>query len=338
MANWRDILSQVRRFTGDAFRASNGYTSARNLNFGQRMAVLKYYRKIEELTVYGYATVKPKRGEKRVLFEHTGQTGYRKFDRAIIKTPRTGAKIKVEIDRSRPKGSQVVLKDERARRHSTYYTVPAEAIMDAIDEADDNDERPGDYIENVIKEYAPDATFVLIRTDNYYAWGMSFGAHGQTKNIGERIYQLMMDYGTDKFDPNDKNSSYFGNWFRGVTAFTDFDDAEPIIQAGMKRRDEYNAKHRRLRSRDLDRDKFKETKDGRWAHFHDGRFQGMINTSYNADIAVEFAQGWNAYIDGKIREDNPYHPVNQRIEYIRWLKGFNRAEEERTMTGRIQRR
>jgi hypothetical protein len=338
LANWSDILRHVRRYTGDAFGPERGYASARKLNFGQRMALLKYERKINELDIYGSQTYIPKRGEKAELFRLTGQTGWRKFTKAILKIPSPNAKLSVSIDKRRPKGSRAIVKDIRPRHKSTYYNIPPEAILEAIREAEENGESPSDAIEDVLREYAPDAKFFMIKTGNYYAWGMSLGADGQRGKIGKRVYEMHNQYGGDKFNIDDPNSGYFENWFNGITAYTSPTDAFPIISAGIKRRAKYLQEHRKHLAATSARDNYREFKDGSIGHYKAGRFQGTTEMIYYDSDNEACRAGWNAYIDGKIREDNPYNYQKERIDYTRWFRCFNRAEEAILMGQTIQRK
>lgn len=234
------------------------------------MAVLKYFKKIQELSTYDTITYTPKRGEKKEVFSATNQLGYKKFTKAIIHKTNPNAKLKVTIDRTRPKGSRMVLVDTRRESLQRYYEIPAKPIIEASLEAEKNGDDPEEYIREVLEQYAEDAEFYLIRSGDYFIWKGADGL-GYT---ADKLAELMQNYGAQYFDPHDKNSSYFHNWFRGITAFTSRFDAHEHIKEAATREARYREKagykfHER-------HDKERILRDGSTAKFRQGKFVEII--------------------------------------------------------------
>lgn len=259
MRNIRKQIEEVRRFTGDAFTSKNGYDLRKPLNFGRRMAVLKYYRKIEELISGPYQEYRPRtKQEKRSAFEYTGQNGYNKFSKAIISKISPSHDYTFSVDKSRPRGSQFVVTDKVSGQR--YYHISAQVLLNAEEEAHENGENPNEYIEAVIEQYAEDANFFLIQAGESYMWGSAGGA----EQVADKISLILQNYGASMFQANDKRSSYYGNWFRGVTAFTRRQDAYPLIAAGLRK------KRERMEQYHLGESKFRRLKDGSIGEFRNG--------------------------------------------------------------------
>ena len=254
MLTFRQQLEIVRQYTGDAFKAKKGYRANMKPNFGQRMAVRKYYNKIAELTAIDTVTYTPKKGEKAEAFAYTGQTGFRKFTKAIIRKISPQQKLKFQVDKSRPKGSRFVVTDTATGRQ--FVNIPAyvfepefydpefyDYIAGAFGFADTQeavdyigglttDESDDLYSEYIFSKYAPEAKFFLINAGESYVWGSG----GNRQDIAAKMRKYKETYSATNFDANDKRSSYYGNWLRGVTAFrTRFDIIERIGEAQASR-------------------------------------------------------------------------------------------------------
>lgn len=254
-------LEKVRRYTGDRFTAARGYDLRKGLNFGQRMAVLKYARKIDELTAKPFVEYTPRRGEKRETFNYTGQKGYSAFTKAIIYHPDPTHKLSFEIDKTLPKGSRFTVIDrgpkERPRAPSRYFHIDARYFLADWQLYADSFE---EYIQMVLDSYSPGAELFLIKAGDGYMWGAGSGRDA----LASKIDQLMTNYSSAYFDPNNKKSSYFGNWFRGVLAFTRREDAFPAIRRGL------DQKRERLKKYRLPDIKYRRLKDGRIVGYKDG--------------------------------------------------------------------
>lgn len=233
-------LAVVRKYTGDKFTPANGYHASR-LNFGQRMAVLKYYNKILELTAKPFVVYQPKRGEKNEAFNYTGQKGYRAFTKALVYHPDPSHKLNFEVDKTLPKGSRFTVIDrgskERPREPSRYFHIPAKYFVEDWQYYAATFE---EYVQLILDEYAPGAELFLIKAGDGYMWGAGSGKSA----LAKKLDQLMTNYGASFYDPNNKNSSFFGNWFSGVMAFTRRTDAYASINKGLTNRRKYRAKLR----------------------------------------------------------------------------------------------
>lgn len=272
MRNPRSLLTYVRRYTGDHFTSKNGYDARKPLNFGQRMAILKYAEKIDELLSKPVTEYRPKRGEKTEAFEYTGQKGFRFFDVALVHTPDTSAEFEFKLDKSRPKGSRFVPTNKKTGQR--YYHIPAKVFLDPDNLPDDFNEwltEQGIWVDDlsedelnayIIQFYAEDAEFYLIQAGESYMWGAGGGADA----VAAKVSLILNNYGPSMFAANDRKSSYYGNWFRGVTGFTNRFDIVPSIGEAQRRRRERAAKYKIS----VDR-KWRQLKDGSFGLFENGR-------------------------------------------------------------------
>ncbi len=297
MRDFKNILKTVRQYTGDAFKPARGYTLTKKLNFGQRMAVLKYYNKIQELSSVETVTYKPKRGEKTEVFDYTGQRGYRKFDMAIIKKISPTQDLKFSFDKTRPKGQRFMVTDKTTGR--VHMHIPARLFKEDIedyepdfykyiairyslegeDEAEvldqalsivqemDEEEATSQYYDFVISKYAEGARFFLIESGESYMWGSG----GGQEQIARKLVELFKTYSATNFDANDKRSSYYGNWFRGVTAFTSRYEILPRMGEQIIKRKTYREKWKMHPTRN-----YRELKNGLLGVFEDGRLVETI--------------------------------------------------------------
>lgn len=241
MSDYSDHLKRVRKFTAGLFAPARGYSASRKPNFGQRMAVLKYVRKINELTSYEYTEYIPKRGEKTEVMTTTGQIGYKGFKKAIFPKLNYRAKIKVSFDKSRPKGSRVVLTDTRPQRKDRQYFIDALPFISAIMDADEDEDLAIEYVIDVLERYASDATFFLIRTGVFFFKGSGNGYQGDKRAVAKKIVDMMNQYSVEIFGK--ESSSYFGNWFAGVTGFTNSLEANGYLYEAEKNRRAYMEAH-----------------------------------------------------------------------------------------------
>lgn len=262
---YKDQLKLVRQFTGDFFSTSRGYSPKIEPNFGQRMAVLKYARLVEERLNVPSEIYTPKKREilKDVLEEVQMSKGYRHFTRAIIPKPPTPDAVKYSYDPKRPKGTRLVATSTKTKRR--YYHIPAEAFL-IEDLLADNEEFDPQFYEDIIEQYAEDAQFFLIQAGESFMWGSALGTGGSRRGVAEKIMHIFRNYSADMFNANDTNSSYVGNWFRGVTAFTDARDALPVLEKGLTRQAEFRAKFK------MGPEKYRRLKDGSIGVFRDGVF------------------------------------------------------------------
>lgn len=277
----KSILKKVRRFTGDSFTPARGYNLNKGLNFGQRMAVLKYSRKIDELTSRPYVEYKPKRGEKCEAFNYSGQRSYNKFDRAIIFHPAPRHKLSFNIDKSLPRGSRFTVEDhgpkDNQRPPSRYYSIPGRLLIN--ESWPDEFDTYQDYLEWLFSVYAPGAEIGIIQNGDNYMWGSAGGPH----EIAEKLSQLMNNYGSDKFDPDNRHSSYYKNWITGLLCFTSRFDAFPAIADGARKSDANKSRwyterqKQRLISLDEWDVKYRHTASGRIAKYRNGQFVGYVN-------------------------------------------------------------
>lgn len=280
MSDWGKLLRLVRRYTGDAFSPQNGYDLRKPLNFGQRMAVLRYANKINELTSQNHVLYKPKRGEKTEAFSFTGQSGWRKFNVAIVHAPNVKAKLSFEVDKSRPRGSRFIAIDRRNGQR--YYHIPAKVFLDAEEEEDLSET---EAYQQILEDYAADADIFLINAGESYMWGAG-GGHEQ---VAKKIQAIFQNYGDSMFSAANKNSSHYSNWFRGVTGWTDFNDIRPAMA------DAFRKKRERAEKYHIDtKHKYRRLRDGSIGQFRDGELLDKFwIEEYQASYRVKYR------LDGK---------------------------------------
>lgn len=280
---YKEQLKLIRPLTGGFFGASRGYALNRQPNFGQRMAVLKYARVVEELISVPVEIYSPKNAAELLdVLEETGQRkGFKRFKKAIVPKPPTPDDVDYSYDKKRPKGSRLVATSRKTGRR--YYHIPADEFLD-YDVSVDNEEFDTSVYEDIIREYAPDAEFFLIQAGESYMWGSALGDGGSLEGVADKIGQIFRNYSASMFDANDKNSSYIGNWFRGVTAFTSRYDAVERMRDALIRQAEFRNKFRTTKER------FRVTRDGQVRRFEDGvLWQGHHRLKGNL---------WGEFVDG----------------------------------------
>lgn len=255
MQDIRKKLEALRRVSNDGFSPAKGYDMRKPLSRSRIRTIEKYYDKLRELESRPHIRYKPKRGEKTEVFEYTGQKGMPKFNVGFVHKPNPEAKLKFTIDKSRPKGSRFVPLDTKTQQR--YYHIPANVFLMADDA----------IFPDIIRHYAPDAEFFLIQAGEAYMWG----AGGGPDKVSEKINKILTNYGASMFNANDRKSSYYGNWFRGVTGFTDRYDSFPMMSEAAdrarKRRQKYKLKEPAPGEREL---KYRMLKDGSVGTFQNG--------------------------------------------------------------------
>lgn len=284
-----DALRLVRRFTGDAFQPAHGYDARKPLNFGRRMAVLKYANKITELTSQPTDTYRPKRGEKTEAFEYTGQKGYRKFTVALVPKVNQASRQSYFIDRSRPRGSRFTVVDRSSGQR--YYHIPGRLFLadagNILSNADflewldtmgygdpaglDPDELEDLHDQYLIDTYGEDAEFFIIQAGDSYMWSSG----GDRRTIKTKIQGIKEKYGDVYFNAANPNSNHYSNWFRGVLAFTDRFDGHKLLTRGFaakaKRAEKYHITTEQ-KWRILDGENYPSSRSGHWvAGFTNGK-------------------------------------------------------------------
>lgn len=270
------LLKKVRSYTGDFFTPARGYDGRKPLNFGRRMALLKYANKIDDLTAKPFIEYTPKKGEKNEAFKYTGQKGFRAFTKALIYHPAPNHNLKFEIDKTLPTGSRFTVldygpKDKPRTMPTRYYNIPGHYFIDAFDDYSDPYEFEG-MVGDILEEHAPGAELFLIQAGDSYMFGAGQGRH----NLASKLLELMTNYSSSVFDPTNKNSSYYGNWLKGVMAFTSRHDALDAMRDGIKKRDARLRtfirpdQEARMRQEGLWGIKYRTLKDGRIVGMREG--------------------------------------------------------------------
>jgi hypothetical protein len=267
MTSLKAKLDVIRRFTGNKFSAANGYDLRKPLSKRRVKTIERYYQEVMRLTSRDYQTFVPKKGWKKEAFEFTGQRGFNYFQKAIIQKPDPEANYTFELDKSRPKGSRFIMYDRK--RGEKIWHIPASAFWEIEDDEiyGDPDELSAFY-SDVLDEYAEEAEIYMIQNGDYHMWG---SAGGRDK-VAQKIADLMKQYGSDNFDPNDKHSHHIDNWFSGVTAYARVEDVWPYIterSAAFIERNRERGTDGRLKARIL--------RNGNFGAFIDGRLEYQVS-------------------------------------------------------------
>lgn len=266
MRDIRKKLEEIRKVTGSYFSAKNGYDLRKGLSKRRIKTIEKYYEVLEDLTSREHVEYKPRKGEKREAFAYSGQSHTPRFDRAFIHKVDPDADLTFVLDKHRPKGSRFISYNKKTGQ--SYYHIPADAFLGVQDDdLEEAGEEAEDFYEDVLREYAEDAELFLINAGNNYMWGSS----GQHNAVAKKVADLFRNYGAGNFDPTDKNSHFYGNWFNGVTAFTRAADAYPLI------RERYTANEKRKEERHiLTDDKIRVLRSGDLGLFRNGRLYQTV--------------------------------------------------------------
>lgn len=281
-AELRQMVRVLRNHTG-GFDSRDGYGLNQKFNGGKARAIRRYYNKLSEIMARPVTHYFPKtRKEKREAFEFTGQTGFPKFDVALVHKPDENAEWKFELDETRPKGSQFV--PYNVATGQRFYHIPSKAFLDIETLpadflawlAEEYGEDPHDLVEEdndtqlferLIEYYANDADFFLIQAGESYMWG----AGGGREKVAEKIRKIIRNYGPNLFNANDTKSSYYGNWFRGVTAFTSRYDILPQLGSARQARKEFAEKYKiKMFTDEGDEIRYRVHKDGAIARYVNG--------------------------------------------------------------------
>ena len=250
-------LRLVRAFTS-GFEASAGYHAGRKMSGGKARAVDLYFDRIKMLQAKPTQSYTPKPHERREAFEYTGQTGFRKFKKAIVYKPDVKATYEFEIEKTRPVGSQFVAVNKKTRQR--FYHIPAKAFADDLDL---EGVELSEFYQQVLEDYAADAELYIIQAGESYMWGSA----GSQDAVAEKIALIKQNYSSRLFDANKKSSSYYGNWFKGVTAFTDRFDVLDDIGRGRRNQRLYREKYH------LGEGRVRRFKDGSLALMVDGEIK-----------------------------------------------------------------
>ena len=274
MGELAEKLQLIRRFTGNRFSAARGYDARKPLSRRRQKTIDKYHGLISDMLARPHVVMTPKKGTKKEVFEYTGQAGYSYFQKAIIHTPDPEASVTFGIDKSRPKGSRFIVTNKRSGERSWH--VPAKPFWDVNDEQDaENEDLDPFFFEDILQQYAEDAETFLIQAGDHYMWG-SAGGHA---HVAGKLADLFKQYGSQNFDPWDRQSHHIGNWFRGVTAYASLNDVFPFIR--QKANDRYKARQ----DAGLDPNtnvKVRVMRDGSLGRFENGK----LDFKFRAEDAV----------------------------------------------------
>lgn len=224
----KDDIALLRRFAGSYFTPANGYDFRKKLSRSKQKTALKYIDNIHRLIDGGnFTTVKPAKGEKKALYEYTGQG--LKFDVAIVQKPQGAKKAFVKIDKTQPRFRQVSIQYPDIFKKE--IKIPKEHILYFI-----NNEM-WEELEDYLREVAAGAEIFLINTINGSMWTK---ATNSIQKLIEFCKEQSVKYGSSNFGRGDY--SFFDNWIESITVFFDYTEAERVIEQGLRAREKTRIK------------------------------------------------------------------------------------------------
>ena len=230
---YKSAVRLIRKYA-HGFDAGDGYDLRKADHFtpAQKAQISRYFDAIDKLTARPYQVYRPRNRKHLEQLQRAGQhiDHLPKLDVAFIPgTPNQRAKI--EYDR---KGN-VKLRMPGGVTKELVYIDPNDLIYDtdnAIQEA----------VESV-----PHARRFKIMCGEYENKIGTFSGSG----VQEQVKRLMGRYDSDRFDPDDSNSHYFGNWLQGIIAYSyeENDDFQDFMREMNRAKEEMRNERKLLRDR-----------------------------------------------------------------------------------------
>ena len=283
----RRKLLALRKVTRD-FDAAHGYNLNKDLSKKRIATIERYWTKFMELTNKPHIEFAPPKGWKREAYKYATQESYPRFNLAYIPKVDEAAPLEFSLSKNRPRGSRFTVTD--TRNGQRYYHIPSTVFLNKDHKPDLAfvrwlTEVQGEdvsllkdelFYQYAIEYYSGDAEFYLIKAGESYMWGSGGGA----PNVAKKIDLILNNYGqylfdgSPGFDPNDKNSHHYNNWFRGVTAFTDRYTVLPLIGEAKRK---FRKRRAELHIKTPENTTYRILSDGSIGIFVDGRYTGERN-------------------------------------------------------------
>lgn len=216
--NYTQRLKAIRPFV------DFDYDLRRPLSSAAKTQISRYYGYIQKLTV-----------RQHQVYRSNNPDNLRAVQRFAQHDPNRYQRLKVAFVPNAGDERMRLYIDKHGRVHGKTSTIAQIEIpfdpLELAAHADGDEGELLDYIDSVIDAAPPAKTYVV------QAGEFEVPSARHRNFITEYVADLMSRYGADKFNEDDKNSHYFGNWMFGLTGYNF------TAQADF---DEYRAAKRRL--------------------------------------------------------------------------------------------
>jgi len=202
----------------DGFEASDGF-DIRQINRwtpAQKGKISRMFRIIDKLTSRPFQVYRSRNKKNLRKVQQAAQHDEFPKNLKVAFVPSSSQKARVKI-RITKKGN-VKFKQGSVRREvidfASYGYAPEDLALD-----------PGAVVEDVARQ-VPANRYKIQAGEHEVNQGRSIGRMGssfQRNKLKEAVMKMVNYYSADRFDVNNKNSSYFGNWLFGIVGYT-FDE------------------------------------------------------------------------------------------------------------------
>ena len=208
-------LKLIRPFT-IGFLSSDGF-DLRDLDqwsSAKKASVNRYYNLIQRLTTRAYYVYRP-RSKKRLhaIRRSMGVEDYRKLKVGIIQVPtrydERGKRVRIKPKLTFRKDGTVSIKIRNVTRETILfeeYGITPEILAQDPELVGWGIQQETDYEQYTIMA-------------GEFEVGKGVPKFLRNGDLVAEIAKLVESYGADKFDPNDKNSHFFGNWLFGLIGY-----------------------------------------------------------------------------------------------------------------------
>lgn len=236
--DYSKMVQAIRPYTA-GFEASDGYDARRvnEWNSAQKASVTRYFKLVKSLSAKSTYIFRPRKKSNLIAARKaTGVNDYKKLKVAIFQIPSAKSKVKITVKKS----GQVSINVKKIHRDILLfedYGIPINNII--ID--------PLDATDIILNETAGQYNYYTIIAGEFEVGFWESKSKGIPKflfpdKIRKEIIKLVNAYNSDKFNPDDKNSSYYGNWLRGLTGYR-FSDRKHLVdyQGELRKFRDFNA-------------------------------------------------------------------------------------------------
>lgn len=201
--NYSASIKLLRRFT-DSFTAEDGYDIRRgfaSLTPSQKRKATIYLKEITSLMARPHTVVRPRRKERlqslQQFSRHSRKLPNLKVAFVPVADPQATLKVKYKNGKVRS-----IVEHGNITRREYLFDTPS-----------------------LIKDPLAEVTHVtdILKGKQYF---LMAGEYDIPESVGDSpelvtqaVKRFMSRYSADQYNPDDKNSSYFGNWMRGLIAY-----------------------------------------------------------------------------------------------------------------------
>lgn len=221
-SNYRAWTKAIRPYTR-GFSASDGYDLRKVSEWSnyRKRQIREYYELIKGLSAKSTYIYRPRNKKNlQAVKKATGTEDYPRLKVGIIQVP-TEYDIKTET----PVPVKPKIKISKKGRVSVKVKGTVRDIITLEDlgySSLDVAYEPEQFIDDFLKEYGDDYNQYTILAGEYEAGrGQGVPAFYKSHRLKNEFFKLLEKYDADKdgCNPNDKNSHFYGNWFRGFVGY-----------------------------------------------------------------------------------------------------------------------